>query len=201
MLYKKNMYEIELKAHLENKNQTIQTLKTFANYEGFFHKQDNYFKKQLENSEDYISVRIRKEQSKTSNGELNKIFLTYKQKELKTTKDGCSIEVNNEKECELSESSTIISILLDTNFSEYLKKEKIVEKFTYSTKYGIATIEICTIPPIGDFIELEILSNENNNSNIENIKNELYLILEKCNVPLSNIENRYYSQLLKEFKK
>ena len=41
------MYEIELKAHLENKNQTIQTLKTFANYEGFFHKQDNYFKKQL----------------------------------------------------------------------------------------------------------------------------------------------------------
>ena len=56
------------------------------------------------------------------------------------------------------------------------------------------------IEGIGDFIELEILSNENNNSNIENIKNELYLILEKCNVPLSNIENRYYSQLLKEFK-
>lgn len=194
------MYEIELKAHVYNKEETIKILNTFAKYVGFFQKQDTYYRLQKQNNNDFISVRIRKEQAKQEQNTFEKIYLTYKQKELKDTTDGTKIEVNNEKECELSESSTITAILLNTNFSEYFNKEKIVEKFTYTTQYGIATIEICTIPPIGDFIELEILSNENNNSNIENIKNELYLILEKCNVPLSNIENRYYSQLLKEFK-
>lgn len=194
------MYEIELKAHVYNKEETIKILNTFAKYVGFFQKQDIYYRLQKQNNNDFISVRIRKEQAKQEQNISEKIYLTYKQKELKDTTDGTKIEVNNEKECELSNTETITSILLDTGFSEYLTKSKTVEKFTYQTPYGIATIEICTIPPIGDFIEIEILNNENAKSNVEQIKEEILSILNKCNIPQSQIENKFYSQLLKEAK-
>ena len=150
------MYEIELKAHIYNREETIKILNTFAKYIGFFQKHDSYYKLQKQNSNDFISVRIRKELSKQEQNISEKIYLTYKQKELKNTSDGTKIEVNNEKECELSNSETVISFLLDTGFCEYLSKSKTVEKFSYQTPSGIATIEICTIPPIGDFIEIEI---------------------------------------------
>lgn len=192
------MYEIELKAHTYNRKETIKILNTFANYVGFFQKEDSYYKLQKQNSNDFISVRIRKELSKQEQNISEKIYLTYKQKELKNTSDGTKIEVNNEKECELSNSETVISILLDTGFYEYLSKSKTVEKFTYQTPFGIATIEICTIPPIGDFIEIEILNDSNNESNVDNIKKEILSILEKCNIPQSQIEEKFYSQLLKE---
>jgi adenylate cyclase class 2 len=192
------MYEIELKAHIYNRKETIKILNTFANYVGFFQKHDSYYKLQKQNSNDFISVRIRKELSKQEQNISEKIYLTYKQKELKNTSDGTKIEVNNEKECELSNSETVISILLDTGFYEYLSKSKTVEKFSYQTPYGIATIEICTIPPIGDFIEIEILNDSNNESNVDNIRKEILSILEKCNIPQSQIEEKFYSQLLKE---
>ena len=192
------MYEIELKAHIYNRKETIKILNTFAKYVGFFQKHDSYYKLQKQNSNDFISVRIRKELSKQEQNISEKIYLTYKQKELKNTSDGTKIEVNNEKECELSNSETVISILLDTGFYEYLSKSKTVEKFTYQTPFGIATIEICTIPPIGDFIEIEILNDSNNESNVDNIRKEILSILEKCNIPQSQIEEKFYSQLLKE---
>lgn len=192
------MYEIELKAHIYNREETIKILNTFANYVGFFQKHDSYYKLQKQNSNDFISVRIRKELSKQEQNISEKIYLTYKQKELKNTSDGTKIEVNNEKECELSNSETVISILLDTGFYEYLTKSKTVEKFSYQTPSGTATIEICTIPPIGDFIEIEILNDSNNESNVDNIRKEILSILEKCNIPQSQIEEKFYSQLLKE---
>ena len=58
------MYEIELKAHTYNKEETIKILNTFAKYIGFFQKHDSYYKLQKQNSNDFISVRIRKELSK-----------------------------------------------------------------------------------------------------------------------------------------
>ena len=192
------MYEIELKAHIYNREETIKILNTFANYVGFFQKHDSYYKLQKQNSNDFISVRIRKELSKQEQNISEIIYLTYKQKELKNTSDGTKIEVNNEKECELSNSETVISILLDTGFYEYLAKSKTVEKFSYQTPSGTATIEICTIPPIGDFIEIEILNDSNNESNVDNIRKEILSILEKCNIPQSQIEEKFYSQLLKE---
>lgn len=192
------MYEIELKAHIYNRKETIKILNTFANYVGFFQKHDSYYKLQKQNSNDFISVRIRKELSKQEQNISEIIYLTYKQKELKNTSDGTKIEVNNEKECELSNSETVISILLDTGFYEYLTKSKTVEKFSYQTPSGTATIEICTIPPIGDFIEIEILNDSNNESNVDNIRKEILSILEKCNIPQSQIEEKFYSQLLKE---
>lgn len=192
------MYEIELKAHIYNREETIKILNTFANYVGFFQKHDSYYKLQKQNSNDFISVRIRKELSKQEQNISEIIYLTYKQKELKNTSDGTKIEVNNEKECELSNSETVISILLDTGFYEYLTKSKTVEKFSYQTPSGTATIEICTIPPIGDFIEIEILNDSNNESNVDNIRKEILSILEKCNIPQSQIEEKFYSQLLKE---
>mgnify|MGYP006313269527 FL=1 len=192
------MYEIELKAHIYNREETIKILNTFANYVGFFQKHDSYYKLQKQNSNDFISVRIRKELSKQEQNISEKIYLTYKQKELKNTSDGTKIEVNNEKECELSNSETVISFLLDTGFCEYLSKSKTVEKFSHQTPSGIATIEICTIPPIGDFIEIEILNDSNNESNVDNIRKEILSILEKCNIPQSQIEEKFYSQLLKE---
>lgn len=193
------MYEVELKAHVYNKEELLKLLKTFATYEGYFFKQDTYYSAII--NEKQISIRIRKESQTTKENTNQIIFLTYKQKELKTTKDNKTIEVNNEKECTLSDEAAITCFLQDSGFTVSLKKEKQTERFYIETNFGKATIEVCTINPIGTFIEIEILSPSQEETIINKIKEELINILNKCKIPQDNIENKYYSQLLKEINK
>ena len=53
------MYEVELKAWLDNKTETENKLKNFAIFDGFFEKQDTYYHLKSHN----ITVRIREENS------------------------------------------------------------------------------------------------------------------------------------------
>ena len=51
------MYEVELKAWLDNKTETENKLKNFAIFDGFFEKQDTYYHLKSHN----ITVRSREE--------------------------------------------------------------------------------------------------------------------------------------------
>ncbi len=175
------MFEIELKAHVKDKNALKEKLNSFAVYKNSLVRDDQYF------SKDKIKVRLRKESNLTD--KTDTFILTYKQKE--TLSD---TEVNDEKECTLSSPDAFLSFINDAGFKIELTKHKEVESWTYLG----ATIELCNVPPLGDFIEIEILSSSNDTKIVETAQQKLHDILKMCDIPLSEIENRYYSQMLKD---
>jgi len=62
----------------------------------------------------------------------------------------------------------------------------------------MANIEVCNVPPLGDFIEIEILSKTKDEKTVKNIQKELISILQRCKISESDIESKYYSEMLRE---
>lgn len=205
------MTEIELKAHVFDRKKLIENLNSFAKYEKTVTKDDTYFhlqkgEKSAQKTSDgskntkknYISARIRRQTEKTEKGTKTTNFLTYKKKELKTDTNGISIEVNDEKESELSDAEAVEILLNDIGFMPALKKHKEVMIFSAQTEYGKATLELCNVQRLGDFIEIEILSGKNDTQTVEKIQGTLKKLLSECKIPEKDIEKRYYSEMLKE---
>ncbi len=195
------MTEIELKAHVFDRKKLVEKLNSFAKYEKTVTKDDTYF--HLEKKSDgknYISARIRQQIEKTENGTETTNFLTYKKKELRTDSQGISIEVNDEKETEISNAEAVKILFDDIGFVTALKKHKEVMIFSAKTEQGNANIELCNVEKLGDFIEIEILSEKNDTETVEKIQSELKNLLSKCGIPEKDIEKRYYSEMLNELK-
>lgn len=199
------MTEIELKAHVYEKEKLIQTLKTFATYEKTVSKDDTYYhlktSKVQNGGKDYISVRIRKETQSKENKTITKNYLTYKRKEIRTSENGLSTEVNDENETEILDTKPLEVLLHDIGFVPALKKQKEVIDFFVQTKFGKASLELCNVLGLGDFLEIEILSEKSDEKTVANVQSELKKILKKCNIPEKDIENRYYSEMLAEITK
>ena len=68
--------------------------------------------------------------------------------------------------------------------------------FSAETECGKATLELCKVEKLGDFIEIEILSVTNNAETTEKIQSELKRLLSRCGIPEKDIESRYYSEML-----
>lgn len=186
------MYEIEIKAHIYDRNAVKNALASFASYEGKIEKHDSYYR-----YKNYITARIRKETLIQADPH-TKIFLTYKRKELRTLPDGTVTEVNEENECTLSDASTIEKLFSAIGFTRAYTKEKFAESWYATTPAGKAHIELCEVPPIGDFLEIEIMAHNNDNSTVDATRKELYKLLEKCGVDKADIEPRFYSELLRK---
>ena len=184
------MTEIELKAHVQNRTELIQKLNSIAEYRGHFIRNDEYYGLRDKNGSLLKNkIRIRKEESDTA----KKILLTYKHKE-EHSAGKTVMEVNDEKECELSDDEAVKCFLTDFGFELSLRKHKDVFLWSYE---GIS-LELCTVPPLGDFLELELLSPEDTAEIREKSHKRLEELLLKCGIPSCNIENRYYSDLLRE---
>jgi len=199
------MYEIELKAHVTDRTAVIAVLNSFATYNGSVEKQDTYWhlprpavKTPDTNispeNHTYISIRIRREISKQTNA--TGILLTYKRKELRTSDNGVSAEVNDEKECTLSDASPLEALLADSGFSIAHTKQKFVESWYTGTPYGKALFELCTVPPLGDFLEIEIMYKSNDETQITPVRAELQRLLLQCGIHLSAVEPRYYTDMI-----
>lgn len=190
--YNVTMYEIELKAHVQDRNAVIAALNAFADYAGSVHKHDTYYK--LNAGGKKISARIRTE---TTDQHPQKTVLTYKRKELRTDANGTNIEVNDERECEISQADAVETLLFDIGFAVSLTKEKAV----LSWNYDGALFELCTVPPLGDFLEIEILSPVNDKATVSALQAKLKSLLNKAGISNDNIEERYYSDMLREAAK
>ena len=246
------MTEIELKAHVDNRTALIQKLNSFATYEGAVTRDDTYYASSKKKGS--IKIRIRREtrtgssadtgsnsaaasnnnaRSTTTTGSSATAvtwLVTYKRKETRTDeKTGTIIEVNDEKECQVSSPEPLVAFLLDTGYFVDLKKHKEVQDWTLplpatlltgnalAEKNGCApkadallaaTFELCAVPPLGDFLEIEVLAPLANTPEtkaddekiVARIHHELELLLEKAGIPSSKIENRYYSEMLKALR-
>ena len=196
------MIEIELKARVYNLEKTIQKLNSFAKFSGHLERHDTYWSIiSPKNPAKKITARIRQE---IKDGKQT-VFLTYKRKKLvENITDGKSFqtEVNEENESELSDEKAVEFLLKDSGFKISSTKEKYVSVWIYDTKYGKAVLELCKIPPLGNFLEIEILCDPKKQDNNETagIQSELLNILEKSGIPREQIENRFYSDMLKEIQ-
>lgn len=216
------MFEIEMKAHVLDRKSVIEKLNSFAEYKCFIQKDDSYYRvpiaKKQDDSKNYKSARIRHERvtrrarktpppapnvtdKNESKSEITESFIfTYKQeKEVRQNEDGTSMEVNRELECEISDPEPLVKFFLDLGGERGIVKQKIVECYHAETECGTANIELCTVPPLGDFLEIEIIADKNDDDFVakaKKIEEEIFL---KCGIPLEQIEPRYYSDMLQGF--
>ncbi|HZK19278.1 MAG TPA: class IV adenylate cyclase [Treponemataceae bacterium] len=189
------MYEIELKARVKNKEETTHIINSFATQKNHITRHDVYWILNI-NSQPPVIVRIREEITENENI-TKQIFVTYKRKKLQFDTTNKAIEVNEEFECIIHNRKSFETILEDSGYSKYLSKNKTVD----SWKYGKANIELCTIDTLGDFLEIEILSKKNDEKTVLMHRKELLHILTKSGLHHNDIENRYYSEMLKNIKK
>lgn len=197
------MYEIELKAWVDDIPATENKINEFAKYIGLTEKRDTYWRKK--NTE--IGIRIRQETGKP-------IIATWKQKNLRQNE----FEVNTEREFIIGSTDfakdTIPNKKNETslksalsNFEDFLKtsdfeislqKYKSTKTWHHKTEeFNLITIEISYVEFLGHFIEIEILSEKNDDETISMAQNCLHETLQKCGINKDRIETRYYWQLLK----
>lgn len=184
------MNEIELKARIANKSKLEEILNSFAEFDRTVTRDDTYY---IGPSGKGKKIRIRKE---TENGKVTWL-LTYKKKENRTGPDGTSSEVNEELETKMDDPLPLTSYLEDTGYTVALTKHKDVQDWIYDG----ATLELCNIPPLGWFLEIEILAESNDEETVQNAQKKLKELLLKCGLSENDIEEKYYSQLLKEYHK
>ena len=197
--YNAPMKEIELKAHVLDREKTRQTIETFACFQRSLLKEDTYYEMA---GKEGVRLRIRRE----TQDDKTTYLATYKKSEAFRKGHSGETEVNEEAECTLSSPDVLISFLRDTGFNVVLQKRKETLSWKKDTDLVIdgvrlfATLELCCVPPLGDFIEIEILSPSDEPSCVEAIQKELLHLLEKCGVSSSCIERQYYSDLLAQQK-
>lgn len=193
------MKEIELKAHVLDRVETQKKIDAFASFQCSLIKEDTYYELAGKKG---VRLRIRRE---TQDGKTT-FLATYKKSEVLFKGLQGKTEVNEEAECTLSSPDVLESFLHDTGFNVALRKRKETLSWKKQTDLVIggtplfATIELCRVPPLGDFIEIEILSPSDAPSDVEAIQKELLQLLESSGVSSSCIEQQYYSDLLAQCK-
>jgi adenylate cyclase class 2 len=180
------MIEIELKAWIDDPQETKTVLSALASFEKDFEKEDAYWypiKKEPRN----FGIRIRKE----TNGGKTRALVTFKVKEKRDT-----IEVNDEKEFEVSDAEPFEALLDLLGFQVGARKRK---KGWAWTNDGI-TAELCEVHGLGWFIELEILAFSADGQIVEEARSRLLSFLDKVGVGKDKIESRYYTEMLREIE-
>ena len=196
------MKEIELKAHVTDRTSLIAKLNKLAVFCGEVTRDDSYWA--LPSSEHKMpSIRIRQEKNNSKNTQ--RTLITYKRKEVRKSSDGVSSEVNEELETQIENALPLEAFLKDSQCRLRLTKHKDIMAWTLSLEdFNLpgksATLELCTVPPLGDFLEIEILCDASESDKEKECQQTLVLILDKLAIPHSDIEPRYYSELLATYQ-
>lgn len=197
-------YEIEMKAHVNDREAVKKILDQKGKYLGHTQKEDDYYHFDLNGTatpdgRSFLSARIRKE-ILTLNGKTSSLcYFTYKRKEIKKNEDGKEIEVNEENEFTTDDASALEVFFRDLGAKIDLHKSKIVEQWILEKDGEKAHAELCDVPPLGDFLEIEIIKNKNDDRTVGKAKKVIDSIFTDCNIDLSQIEPRYYRDMLKDY--
>ena len=198
------MYEIELKAWVDDIPATENKINEFAKYIGLTEKHDTYWRKK--NTE--VGIRIRQETGKP-------IIATWKEKNLRQNDFELNTErefvigsteftnetIPNDKNAESFKNAldTFEDFLKTSDFEISLQKYKSTKTWHHNTEeFNLITIEISYVEFLGHFIEIEILSEKNDDETVAKAQNCLHQTLQKCGISKEKIETRFYWQLLKE---
>ena len=194
------MTEIELKARVADRDALVARLNEIAFFRQQVRRDDEYWGKAEAPKR---KIRIRRELSSAPDGtKVNSCLLTYKRKEALEL-EGVVTEVNDELETCIDDPLPLETFFFDNGFSVMLKKHKDVMDWSFPVKHPVlgnvdALFELCNVPPLGDFLEIEILSESADEKIVASLRKVLLDLLDLTGIPRSCIENRYYSEMLTE---
>ncbi|AEJ19173.1 class IV adenylate cyclase [Gracilinema caldarium] len=182
--------EIEIKAWVDDPIQVQNRIGSFATFIKTYEKDDAYWLptteiETIQNTQKRgplgSGIRIRQE-----NGS---VFVTLKKKEVRE-----GMEINDELEFSVSRATAFEDFLHNLGFVPWIRKHKEGQAWRWNN----ITIELSQVKHLGWFVELEILTDTYEPEQIELARKELYACLHKIGIPESNIETRYYTELLLE---
>ena len=183
--------EIEMKAHVQDKEALRLLLSEKAEYLGYFEKEDTYWYPQPGGSQALMpyGIRIRKEKRSLPDGsEGSAIYATFKRKEVI---DG--IELNDEREFKVSPASEFEYFLNLAGIHSGKHKQKRGWAFS---KRDI-TAELVEVEGLGWFIELEIITDDKQPDTVSERRKQLLDFFDELGIERTAIESRFYSEILK----
>jgi adenylate cyclase class 2 len=190
--------EIELKAHVGDPEARRDAISRLARYAGEYRREDAYWRVSAAPGRAGLPlgmdprhpIRVRRESFTGPGGETAHITLvTYKTKEIRDR-----IEVNRELEFEVSGGSAFEELLSLLGFEKGACKLK--RGWSWNCR-GI-TVELSEIEGLGWFAELEILADEDLPETTAGARRRLLDLLGELGIPEDQIEERYYTEMLRE---
>ncbi len=174
--------EIEKKAWIESAKETEKKVNSLMQFSKDDEKHDVYYFQGDKNNIDYRKdpiFRIRKNK--------NGIFITFKKRELSG-----KTEINTETEFEIINPDKMHELFIYMGYEILVEKHKISRVY----KYKNANVEINTVKDLGDFLEVEVVANsENEKQDAIDLIDKIFSMLE---IDESKIEDRLYIDLLLE---
>jgi adenylate cyclase class 2 len=190
-------FEIEIKAWAEDPEGIGRLISRFALYEGEFLKEDEYWLKGEAAGNSAVQdaagipvtgIRIRRECRTDSEGRSRRtILVTCKIKEVRE-----GIEVNDEREFEVSDAEAFAELLGRLGFERGQRKIKQGRVWAWE---GIRA-EILELRGLGWFVELEIIADNDRPETVAAARSRLLDLLGKLGIGEEKIEARYYTELL-----
>lgn len=181
------MIEVELKAHLRDRAATQAAVAAFARPIGGVDKRDSYWHgPDWRRNGDTRGFRIRSELGSTT--------VTFKDK-----RPEGGIEINREREFEVLDAEAFVEFAQRLGCEPFFEKRKRGLAYKASASPGAedeATIEIVEVAGLGDFIEIEVLLDDEDPRRLALAQGEIRALLARALVAEGDIEPRFYSELL-----
>jgi predicted adenylyl cyclase CyaB len=180
--------EVELKARVRSRAATEAAVASFARPCGAVDKRDAYWHgPDWRLNGDTRGFRLRSE----GHGSI----VTFK-----TKRSEGGVEINREREFEVSDPEAFNEFALRLGCEPFYEKRKrgLAFKAGRGAEPGEATIEIIEVSGLGDFIEIEILLEDEDPARLALAQSEIRAFLARSGVREEDIEPRFYSELLME---
>ncbi len=187
------MIEVELKARLRDRNAVEARVASFARREGAVDKLDSYWHGpdwRLKRGTKGFGVRA----------EDGRNVVTFK-----TKRSEGGIEINREREFAIDDPEAFIEFALRLGCESFYSKRKRGVRYRAAPAGceapsvacdGAATIELIEVDGLGDFIEIEVLLEDEEPGAIALAQGEIRALLSRAGVAAEDIEPRFYSELL-----
>lgn len=178
--------EIEMKCHITegNKSRIENFLQDKTTLLGSVEKYDYYFEDPKNTGK--IFFRIREEKKTGDEGESSTYIVTKKKQNISSQ----GLEINDELEFEVSSFDAFIEFCAAQGIQKLFTKTKKITKYSYND----ILIEWVSIDPIGEFLEVEIVTEE---ENINTASEKILAFFKELELE-NDIEKKRYFLLLKE---
>jgi predicted adenylyl cyclase CyaB len=186
--------EVELKAHVRDRAAVEAAVAAYARPLGLVDKRDAYWHgPDWRLNRGTRGFRVRSECPAGSGaGGAASTIVTFK-----TKRSEGGIEINREREFEVSDPEAFVEFAQRLGCEPFFEKRK--RGFAFKSGglgFCEATIEIVEVEGLGDFIEIEVLLEEEEPSMVALAQGEIRALLARAGVGEEDIESRFYSELL-----
>jgi predicted adenylyl cyclase CyaB len=175
--------EVELKARLRDRAAVEAAVAAFARPAGRVDKSDAYWHgPDWRLNRGTRGFRVRAEGAAID-------LVTFKDK-----RSEGGIEINREVEFGVSDPAAFVEFIERLGCEPFYRKRK--TGLAFKADRGDATIEIVEVEGLGDFIEIEMLLEDEDPARVALAQGEIRALLARSGVAEADIESRFYSELL-----